>query len=598
MKTLRIASWVLAAVLLASLWVELGLRGAALLWRAAYRSRPGPAALPVYVVGESTAYGEPFAPKISFPKILSLMFAGSLRGRPLEIVNLAKPGSDTESQYWLLLRELALRPRRDGLLLVYAGINETYVDTPPGLAMRWAYKSLLLSRLFYLWREHRGGQAGLDYEHRLARILALARRAGYPAVVSTLTGNLRDFQPDLAQEIVQDPVRNAAYQEALRDESLGRWQQAAELYRRLATGRGRYPGMIHARARCLLRLGQAQTAKKLFQQAADLGGSKRPTSEQDQAIRRQALLAGAALADTRALFEASAEQGVPGYDLFMDAHHPNLRGYLLLAESFARPVSIAMGTPVRRERISEAELRRETGFSQSDQRSVYSSRFLWFCGEAYHRVDPSDALRSARRYLDLAEAGASPLPAFRFLLALVARDRAAVGRSLAEEDSIRRDRESLGVIGCNREWTARSVKDIALPPAQAAQAQKLLDLAGRLSTCAGGGAASPQRRRFLKSKAHADAGIALILSGRGEDGARELGQALEIYPDNVEAALSLCTWQSQRQRWQQAWPYCDLAWRAGRDGEGVYSADFLEQCRQAREKVRLRLPKTQTPSFR
>jgi tetratricopeptide (TPR) repeat protein len=600
MKTLRTATLILAGALLAFLWVELGLRGAALAWRLCYRSCSRPAAFPVYVVGESTAYGEPFAPKISFPSIVSLMFGGRLRGKPLEIVNLARPGSNTEAQYWQLLRELALRPRPEGIVLIYVGINETLSERPPSRGALLADRSLLWSRLSGMLRSH---GLGLDYEHRLAKLLALARGCGYPVVVSTLVGNVRDFQPGFSRELRQDPIRSAAYERARREEALGRWRAAAQIYADLAAGGGPNPGIIHREARCRLELGQYAQARELFQRAADQGSTKRPTTAQDQAIRRLAARCGAALADSRAVFAAAAPQGLPGYDLFMDAHHPNLRGYLLLARAFAREISRLLDAPVVRGGLSEAEVRSESGFSARDESGVAATRFLWFCGEAFHRGDPEEPLRMARRYLGQAERGTGRrLPAYRFLLALLARDRAGVARSLVDQDAIRRDRENLGSIGCNQEWTAQLVKDSGLPEALASEAQKIMTFAGGLSDCGRDGAgrggvsrASPQRRRYRESKTHADQGVSLILSGRGEEGRQELERALRIYPENVEAALSLCTWHSQQEHWDAAWPYCDLAWRAGNSGVGAYSADFLEQCRSAREKARARLHKTQNP---
>ena len=488
MKTPRTVSWVLAASLLAFLWVELGLRGAALLWRLAYRSLPGPASFPVYVVGESTAYGEPFDPKVSFPAILSLMFGGRLRGKPLEIVNLARTGSNTEEQYWLLLRELALRPRREGVVLVYVGINETNPERPFFRGMLLADRSLLISRILYLRHERRGDKPGLDYEHRLAKLLALARGVGYPVVISTLVGNVRDFQPDISHEFLQDPLRAAAYERASREERRGRWRAAADHYALLAAGHDFNAGLIHGEARCRLRLGQIAEARELFHKAVDQGGSKRPTSEQDQAIRRLARSTGAALADSRALFEAAAAHGLPGYDLFMDAHHPNLRGYLLLAESFARQIARVLDVPVLRGELSEADVRRELGFSERWQRDVYATRFIWFCGEASYRADPAEALRMAQRYLELAEHGyGHRLPAYRFLLALLERDPAAVKRCLSEKNAILRDRPHLRSIGCNHEWTLENVQNARLPQPLASEAQQIVDLAGRLASCGRGG---------------------------------------------------------------------------------------------------------------
>lgn len=604
MKILRAASYLLAAVLLAFLWVELGLRGAALAWRLARDAGSRADSFPVYVLGESTAYGEPFAPRIGFPRILALMFRERLGGRPTEVVNLARSGSDTEAQYWLLLRELTLRPRRGGVVLVYAGINESYREPPPSRAALLADRSLLLSRLLALRRGRGGPRLSLDYEHRLARILRLARACNVPVVLSTLAGNLRDFQPDVARALRDDPRRAALFARALRQEELGRWRDAAALYDRLASELGDDPGLLHRRARCLLELGQAGAARELFQRAADSGGTKRPTTLQDQAIRRLAARFGAGLADARADFAAAAPQGIPGYDLFFDAHHPNLRGYLVLAGSFARELSRLLGEPVPRPVLTETEVMAETGFSAREMGGVYASRFLWFCGEAYHRVDPREPLRMARRYLDMAEkSGGRPLPAYRFLLALVSRDRQALERALAGREDLRRDRASLGSIGCNREWTRQLVQEAGLPEALRAEAQKVMDLAASLSVCgqdgrgpAGPPRPSPQRRRFLQSKDRADQGISLILSGRAEEGRRELEAALRLSPENAEAALSLCTWHTQRQEWAAAWTYCDQAWRAAGAEGSLYPPAFVEQCRGARERAKARL-KTQNPPF-
>ncbi|MBI5240141.1 MAG: hypothetical protein HY926_06690 [Elusimicrobia bacterium] len=619
MRILRLSAMSLGAALLALLWVELGLRGAALAWRLACRAASRPGSFAVYVLGESTAYGEPFAPRISFPRILELMFRERLRGRRLEVVTLARPGSDTEAQYWLLLRELALRPRRDGVILVYAGINESYPEEPPSRADRLADRSLLLSRLLALRRGRGGPGLGLDYEHRLARVLRLARGCGVPVVLSTLAGNLRDFQPDVSRGLLGDPARAARFERALRCEARGLWRQAAALYEGLDLDVGRDPGLMHRRARCLLELGQVEPARELFQRAADEGGTKRPTTCQDQAIRRLAARFGTGLADTRAAFAAAAPQGLPGYDLFFDAHHPNLRGYLVLAESFARELGRVLGEPVARPDLSEAEVRTETGFSGRELGGIYGSRFLWFCGEAYHRVDPRHPLRMARRYLELAEKeGGRPLPAYRFLLALVARDRPALERALAGRDALRRDRGSLGSIGCNREWTSQLVREAGLPETLRAEAQRVMDLAASLSSCgrdgqeprgrgssrrpllAGRGPEgqppSPQRRRFLESKTKADRGISLVLSGRAEEGRRELEAALRLSPENAEAALSLCAWHTQRQDWTAALTYCDQAWRAASAEESAYPPAFVDQCRDAREKAQARL-RTRNPPF-
>jgi hypothetical protein len=196
---------------------------------------------------------------------------------------------------------------------------------------------------------------------------------------------------------------------------------------------------------------------------------------------------GATLADSRALFEAAADHGLPGYELFVDAHHPNLRGNLLLAESFARQVARVLNNPILRHGLSETDIRRELGFSDRDLRDVYANRFIWFCGESSDRADPAPTLRMAERYLGLAERGyGHRLPAYRFLLALLKHDPAAVKRCLSDKDALRRDREHLGSIACNREWASESVEKAGLPQPLASEAQDMMDFAGNLSHCGRG----------------------------------------------------------------------------------------------------------------
>ena len=151
----------------------------------------------------------------------------------------------------------------------------------PATAPNRVDQSLILSRFAALVRSHRGPELGLDYEHRLAKLLMLARGHGYLVVISSLVGNVRDFQPDVSQELRQDPVRFAAYERAQRQEELGRWQAAADVYRRLAAGGSSGPGVLHRQARCLLALGQVSAARELFWRAIDQGSTERPTSAQD-----------------------------------------------------------------------------------------------------------------------------------------------------------------------------------------------------------------------------------------------------------------------------------------------------------------------------
>lgn len=479
---MRLARTALLALVLpaaALAGVELGLRAAGAAWAGVTPLFSRPKAFPLYAVGESTAFGMPFGPKISFPKIVSRMLGGKVQGRPLEIVNLARPGSQTEEQYWRLLRELSLRPRREGLVLVYAGINETLHETPSRLELALD-RSLVLSRISYLVRSPRGERRALDYERRLAKIVALARARGLKVVVSTLVGNVRDFAPPLPGGLRGEP----ALARARRFETLGRWREAAKVYEELLSRDGPHPGLLHRLGVCALRSGRPDEARSIFQRGIDLGGAKRPTTEQALAVRRAARRHGAALTDSRALFAAASPHGLPGYDLFLDAHHPNLRGYLIIAGGFARQASRLLNTPVVHAQVAEAELKSEAGFSPEDERGVCTSLFMWFCGEAGHGCDKEEALGRAGHFLALAERmSGRQEPVYRLLLALLRQDRAEAGRWLAQEDRISREETALASLVCNPTWIWEVVTEAGLSGASRETAERLVAGAISRSRC-------------------------------------------------------------------------------------------------------------------
>jgi tetratricopeptide (TPR) repeat protein len=598
LTALRVTALSIVLFLLAALWVEAGLRGAALLWKAVFRAGSASDTFTIYAVGESTSFGEPFGPKISFPRIVSRMFDDRLQGRPIKVVNLAQPGCITEDQYWRLYRELFLRPRRDGVVLIYAGINEGWRDHPPSVWRRLAAHSILLSKASWMRACATGQGWPLDYEGRLTRLIALARSYGFPVVVSTLVGNVRDFSPTIGGQEIGAAELSRRLGQARREEAKGGWDAAAGIYAGMLRKSPRDSGLLHRRAYAEFRSGRYADARRHFWEAIDLGETLRPTDDQDQAIRRAAQRTGAILTDSRAAFEAASDHGLPGYDLFMDAHHPNLKGYLLLAEGFAGQISRLYGAPVAR-RLSESGLSREFGFTREDERDAYATRFMWFCGESSHNADHDEALRRARHYLECAERlYGHPLAAYRLLLALLQHDAASARHWLARKDLLYRDPDILESLGHNPEWAEKVASGFGFKGSDAAK--QIIDLAVTLqyrqraaaepSPVPGLGKAAaslgPDFHKYAASKARADWGVRLVLSGRSKEGLRELDKALAIYPDNAEAALSLCSLHSSAGRKATALRYCDQAVRGSiRQAWKPGAADFMARCRAARAEV-------------
>lgn len=393
------------------------------------------------MVGESTAYGEPYAPKVSFARVAVRTLGGRLKGLPIRLVVLAAPGSDTEVQFWALYRELLLHPVRDAAVLVYAGINESDSQPPPSRSERWAARSLILSRWKYLRRVRSGAEPSWDYATRLERLLALARADGLPVAVSTLVGNVRDFAPDL-EEAMDSPRLRGEYLAARALERGGMTSEASAAYEKILADpeAENDPGVRHRLAACLLRAGRASAAREEFRRAIDRGGTKRPTDEQNRAVRRLARETGAVLVDAQSLFEAAAPDALPGDDLFADAHHPNLKGVALLGEGFAEALSGLLGASLARGPLDEPALVREFALTREDLLKAAASRVEWFCGESSQRRDPEATIASARAALAAAEkvAGRKILP-LRLLIALTARDVARARGYLRTPDAVLKD---------------------------------------------------------------------------------------------------------------------------------------------------------------
>jgi len=406
-----VAGILLALLFLPQSWLLKGLMPWKHLWRSLHPEAP----FTVYVVGESTAWGEPYAPKISFARIVSEMYGNRVRGRPLEVVNLAQPGGITEDAYWRLFKTLALQPG-EGILLVYSGINDNTLERKDPDFPRWRalHRLALPARLQYLCSAPRvqrwlGTEQNSQqkFETHLSGIVRLGQAYDLPVVVSTLVGNLREFGPERIEgnAIHLQPWDMKRLNMALALEESGEAEQAAALFKALLDGHcGVLRGPLNYRlARCLDRIGRGEEAREFYWRATEETVCQVPNRSRNRAIRRTCARTGAVLVDAEKVFTENSPQGLIGYNLFIDAHHPNLDGYLLLAEAFADGMTRALGEAPRQRFRNVQELRDRFEFDDADLAQAYFSRSAWIL---YYLTTSGDDLgsRAARmdEYLTLA----------------------------------------------------------------------------------------------------------------------------------------------------------------------------------------------------
>lgn len=448
----KIARFLICLLLIVSVSVvifEVGIRASAYAQKIIYRFlHRDDDSFYIYVVGGSTAYGEPYDSKISFSKIVSYMFDGTIRGKKIEIINLAEPGHNVEYAYWKLFRELFARPHRDGLLLIYAGINDPVSRGADPSFWRWKLmqRSIVLSKLQYVLEGRLPGSLfegrqtdynalsrffGLNnslqkYEYRLRKLIALAKSYGQDIVISTLVGNISQFDPE-DRSIYEAGEALALFNEATERESSGDFAAAIEIYERiLGTMDVNLAHVYYHLGKCYRAVGMQDQAKEYFWKAVDVGDPRRPNRWQNEVIRRLAREYDIELSDSSSIFEEDSPDEIPGDNLFVDAHHPNLRGYILMARGFAREMEKVTGERIARPDVTPEEIMEHFGFGDKDLFGVFIDRSGWFIGHATLVHDKEERLRKAEYFLQRAEEfdrDNTNIYFFHFFIALLREDR-------------------------------------------------------------------------------------------------------------------------------------------------------------------------------
>lgn len=400
----------------------------------------------LYVVGESTAVGEPYAPGIMFSSLVEGMFGGRLRGRELRVFDLARPGESSYPQRERLARALRLRGPGPGAVLVYTGHNDAAVTKGPAwyLALRESAlrRSLLFEDLAYFTEEHLPAlrtRTPEAYGLNLRRIVEVSLAAGLTPVLATAVSDISDMDPGLFAGNAGDRYAMfRAVEKGLDLERAGRKAEAAAYYAARENGDQRLlPYLEYRRGKCLLAMGRRAEAGTLLRRAVDLAGPDnfgRAGSAQNAMARAVAAEYRVPLVDAVKLFEAASPGGVTGHGLFSDGHHPNMKGYLLLAGAYARELSRVTGDPVRRTYSGPADVFSAMSFGPGQQALALVCSGRWFFSSAARHVLPFERLALARARFR--EAAALDPGSFSALLGLGLTEAAINTGMLSDDKSL------------------------------------------------------------------------------------------------------------------------------------------------------------------
>ena len=358
----------------------------------------------LYLLGGSTALGEPYAPQTDLGRIASILLGGQCEGHPIAVVNLGKRGKPAE-QVVADAQRISRDCRDPGATaaFLYVGNNQFLCfDRRPDL--RHLPRALCDEPVV---SSSERDEVLRRYRSSYATILRSLRARGIEVIAATTAVNLADWEPNRSVLMRRE---NAPRVKALLQESEAR------------SGRGDIRGALNSihellrlvpefalgckRAGDLYRqLGDAGKARRSYQQAVDFDGNpQRELSQQNAIVRQECERAGVSVVDAERIVMEQAADGLVGDNLMWDNCHPRLEAYAAIAHGFASKLCEARGLPPPSPPPDRHQLERMLGIGPTVQRRILHERGQYCYGAATLTFDPRQRLERARRYLEAAMA--------------------------------------------------------------------------------------------------------------------------------------------------------------------------------------------------
>ena len=294
----------------------------------------------IFVMGESTTASWPYPENVLFSRLLAQRLADVFPDKQIEVVNTGIAAVNSFTLIDFMDEILAQQP---DAILIYAGHNEFYGALGAASSnsigqSRWlitTYLKLLHLKTVQLVRNtlnaliHQlGGSSGnhfstlmgrmvgersipynsptyqaakANYEANLRELMAKAKAAGVPVVISELVSNLRDQRPFVSVDDGEHLPADIAYAWAQQLEQQQMYGMANESYR----------------------------------WAKDLDGLRfRAPEEFNTVIHKVAGEFNAPVVPMRRYFEKASPHNIVGAELMLEHLHPNVEGYMLMSEAF------------------------------------------------------------------------------------------------------------------------------------------------------------------------------------------------------------------------------------------------------------------------
>ncbi|RMD87525.1 MAG: tetratricopeptide repeat protein, partial [Candidatus Dadabacteria bacterium] len=316
----------------------------------------------IILAGGSIAVGEPYDPKINLAKIVSYIYKkGGYKGN-FKITLAAKKGYSLDRLMPIIKSALSKRP--DAFILI-AGTNEflgTFGSNGECTeASEWIYRHLRFSALYNFLHyrieryritkrpDHRKRRLFDSpivckdeweyilsrYKHHLEGLASFLKANMIPSIFIFPASNLKDFDPNRSiyrgkEKDIQLFKKHISCAKRLMAER--RYKEAEMHLNRALAIDGRFSEALYAMGEAEMALGRERLALEYFLKAKNEDGFPWRAIEKEKKIMASvARRYGVFFLDSEKAF-ISASRGFPiGDDYFYDAHHPRIRGYIIMA---------------------------------------------------------------------------------------------------------------------------------------------------------------------------------------------------------------------------------------------------------------------------
>ncbi|MBN1900238.1 tetratricopeptide repeat protein [Candidatus Sumerlaeota bacterium] len=363
----------------------------------------------IVVLGESASMGDP-DPSFSFGRILEIMLNNRHPEHRFEVINAAMTGINSHVIREIAKDALKLKP---DFFIIYAGNNEVVGPFGAGTAFSPFSGSLFLIRMkiwiestktgqflnafrtflakkdspsmvwgmnLFLKRKVRFDDKRLviTYRHfgkNIKSVCEMAKKSGVKALLCSVAVNLRSCPPfassDSSLGKESGAERENLISAGIENENQKRYDDATQLYMKALKIDDSNADLHYRLGNRLYQKGDVEKARDHFILARDMDCLRfRTDSGINRVIRDIASSGNAILVDAEKEIARSAQNHIPGDDLFYDHVHFNFSGNYRMARMLANAVEENIPLSPSGEIPDEAECASLLAFTEFDQRRI------------------------------------------------------------------------------------------------------------------------------------------------------------------------------------------------------------------------------------